>query len=66
MHFSTTKLKAIAEAKSQLKELEGVKRLGDFWIDTKSCQCDCGQSLAYEVYTPKNSITIGVCQNCAK
>lgn len=67
--FETTINKAHKEAARLLREKLGVKRLpnyGFYWQDLVAVKCDCGQTLARQLYTVNESVTVGICETCGK
>jgi len=44
--FETTKNKAVATAKEQLRRITGLNRLNNVRVQDVSCQCACGETAA--------------------
>lgn len=67
-NFTTSKTKAVQLAKSILKSNNNVKRLSYSTVKSTSCQCGCGETLAYNVTAEIKGewydVTIGVCKQC--
>lgn len=68
--FKTTTRLATLEAKRQLREQTGLKRLSYVRVEHSSMQCNCGESYAVLVTTKHNSeypyTSVGVCEICGK
>lgn len=67
-NFTTSKTKAIQLAKEILKNENNVNTLVGSTVKSTSCQCGCGETIAYNVTAQIAGnwvdITIGVCKKC--